>query len=251
MLRWCVGALSLGLAAVPAAAQLVPAAALNAALTASDRPAGDLRLDQSRKPAEVLAFVGLKPGDHAIDLLSGTGYYAELMARIVGPSGSVIAQSPPTMATQLAPRLAERQARLPNIQPVSSQFADLRLEPDSLDVALWHLSYHDVYFTGGMYQFARAEPDAVLKALFAAMKSGGVVAIIDHVADPGGDPRVVAAKLHRIDPALIRADFARAGFRFDRSSPLLRDPSDDHRQNVFEDAIRGRTDRVVYRFVKP
>ena len=58
-------------------------------------------------------------------------------------------------------------------------------------------------------------------------------------------------KLHRIDPAVIRADFERAGFVFDGESDLLRNAGDDHGKLVFDPSVRGKTDRVVYRFRKP
>ena len=83
------------------------------------------------------------------------------------------------------------------------------------------------------------------------MKPGGTVGVVDHVAAPGGDTREVVAKLHRIDPAVVRADFERAGFLFDGESALLRNPADDHAKLVFDPAVRGKTDRIVYRFRKP
>jgi predicted methyltransferase len=78
-----------------------------------------------------------------------------------------------------------------------------------------------------------------------------VVAVIDHVAQPGGDVREVADKLHRIDPAVIRRDFEQAGFVFDGESDLLRNSADDHSKLVFDPGVRGKTDRVAYRFKKP
>jgi predicted methyltransferase len=83
------------------------------------------------------------------------------------------------------------------------------------------------------------------------VKPGGTVAVIDHVAKPGGDTREVVEKLHRIDPAVVRADFERAGFVLEAQSEMLRVPEDDHSKNVFDPSIRGKTDRFVYRFRKP
>jgi predicted methyltransferase len=83
------------------------------------------------------------------------------------------------------------------------------------------------------------------------MKPGAVLGVIDHVANPGGNTRTVAQKLHRIDPAKVRADFEAAGFKFDGESPILRNRADDHTKEVTNTAVRGRTDRIVYRFRKP
>jgi predicted methyltransferase len=83
------------------------------------------------------------------------------------------------------------------------------------------------------------------------MKPGGVIGVIDHVANPGGDTRATVEKLHRIDPDVIKADFQRAGFVLDGTSDLLRNPADDHSLLVFDPNIRGKTDRVVVKFKKP
>ena len=95
------------------------------------------------------------------------------------------------------------------------------------------------------------EPDAWLKVVYAAMKPGAVVGIIDHVAKPGGDTRAVVEKLHRIDPAVVKADFKRAGFVLEATSDLLRNPADDHSLSVFDPKIRGKTDRFIFKFRKP
>jgi predicted methyltransferase len=91
----------------------------------------------------------------------------------------------------------------------------------------------------------------LLSKLFAALKPGGVVVVEDHVANPGGDPAQVVDSLHRIDPAVVRRDFEKAGFVFDAESRLLAHPDDDHTKLVFDESIRGRTDQFLYRFRKP
>ena len=83
------------------------------------------------------------------------------------------------------------------------------------------------------------------------MKPGAVIGIIDHVAAAGGDTRQIVEKLHRIDPAIVRADFEKAGFVLEESSDLLRNPDDDHSLLVFDPKIRGKTDRFMFRFRKP
>ena len=83
------------------------------------------------------------------------------------------------------------------------------------------------------------------------MKPGAVVGIIDHAASPGGDTRATVEKLHRIDPAVVRADFERAGFVLEGTSDMLRNPADERTLNVFDPQIRGKTDRFVFKFRKP
>ncbi|MDB5697585.1 MAG: methyltransferase protein [Alphaproteobacteria bacterium] len=237
--------------ALPVVAHAAPAN-VAAAVAAKGRPADAVKKDAGRKPAEVLRFLGLEKGDRALDLFTGTGYYAEIMARAVGPQGSVLAWQPSNFYDEKSKAgLAALQARAPNARLLASTAAALALAPDSFDFAIINDNYHDTYWQSDKYGFPRMDPAAFLAKIYAATKPGGIVGVVDHVAAPGGDTRDVVEKLHRIDPAVIRADFERAGFVLDGESNLLRNPADDHSKLVFDPAIAGKTDRVVYRFRKP
>jgi predicted methyltransferase len=242
---------------IPALLLLAPVAAaaapadVAAAVASEGRPAEAIQLDAGRKPVEVLRFLGLEKGDRALDLFAGTGYYSELMAKAVGPKGHVIAWNHRAPGEAAAAAWASLKSRAPNVSLMNSPATALPLAPSSLDFVLMHLVYHDAYWQSERFSFPRIDPDALLRQVHAATKPGGIVGVVDHVAAPGGDVRDVVEKLHRIDPAVVRADFERAGFVFDGESDLLRIPADDHSQNVFDAAIRGKTDRIVYRFRKP
>lgn len=246
--------------ALLAAALLLPAlpvraapAAVAAAVAAKDRPEAEVKLDESRKPAEVLKFLGLERGDRAFDFLAGRGYYSEIIARAVGPKGAVIAWNPPGIAASDQAKAAWDgiRSRVKNASAFAVPLPNLALAPASFDFALLHLVYHDTYWESAEYGFARVEPAEVLAKLYGAMKPGGIVGVIDHVGPAGADVRAEADKTHRIDPAVIRADFERAGFAFEGESDVLRVPGDDLSKSVFDPAVRGKTDRVVYRFSKP
>jgi predicted methyltransferase len=223
-----------------------------AAVAASDRPADAVKLDAVRKPAEVLKFMGLKSGDRALDLYTGSGYYAEIMAHVVGPTGSVTAWEP---ANFLNDKSKEEwnalHGRVANTGMLVSPANALSLPPNAFDFVMIHLNYHDTYWESAKYNYPRLDPDAFLKTVYDSLKPGGVIAVIDHAATPGGDTRAVVDKLHRIDPAVVKADFERAGFVLDGESDMLRNPADDHSKLVFDPSIRGNTDRFVYRFRKP
>lgn len=231
------------------------AAQLRTAIAARDRLSADLTRDAGRKPQAVLEFLGLLPGMRALDVLAADGYYTELMAKVVGSTGHVVALEPPQWAAAPDVKLAwaERQAngRLPNVTHQMQRLQEMKLAPASFDFALLHLVYHDSYWQSDKYDFPRMEPEAMLAELYAGMKPGGIVGVVDHVAMPGGDTREVVHRLHRIDPQVIKRDFARAGFVLDGESDALRMPGDDHTRLVFDGAIRGKTDRVVLRFRKP
>jgi predicted methyltransferase len=123
--------------------------------------------------------------------------------------------------------------------------------PNAYDFAMLNLDYHDLYWESAKFKIPRMDPDAWIARLYAAMKPGGVVALIDHAATPGGDTRAVVEKYHRIDPATARADFERAGFVVEATSDLLANPADRHDLNVFDEKIRGRTDRYMIKLRKP
>jgi predicted methyltransferase len=223
-----------------------------AAVAAPGRPKAATDLDEVRKPAEILRFLGLKKGDRALDYFTGTGYYADIMARAVGPKGHVVGWNSASFARRepVVKALADIRSRNSNTAFYSSPSTAIAFAPNSFDFALLHLVYHDAYWESAQFGLPRIDPNTVVKAIWDAVKPGGTVAVIDHVANPGGDTREVVEKLHRIDPAVVRADFERAGFVLEARSDMLR-VDEDHSKNVFDPSIRGKTDRFVYRFRKP
>jgi len=244
----------LGLAAmavaVPAASQPADVAAAVANVPA--RTPDNVKLDESRKPAEILTFFGLRQGMNVVDMFGANRYWAEIMAPAVGPAGSVVVWNPTQFTNdKRKSEFAEFAAKQPNVAMISSRMETPLLGTNRYDFLIMNLDYHDVYWEDKERGITRMEPDVWLKALYAAMKPGAVVGVIDHVASPNDDPRVTVNKLHRIDPAVLKADFQRAGFVLEAESDLLRNPADDHSLLVFDEKIRGKTDRAVFRFRKP
>lgn len=246
-------ALALGSAkSVSADDQVASDVVYSAAVAAPDRPAEARALDEGRKPAEVLAFLGLEPGMTAADLLTGEGYWAEIMDAVVGDDGAVIGYQPEQFYTDEESKAAwsALEARSPRVSEMRYPFDAFAPPAGSLDFALINLSYHDLYWTSERYRIPLTDPDAYLEALYVAMRPGAVVGVIDHVGE-GADTRALVDATHRIDPSVVRADFERAGFEFVGESDILRNPEDNHSVNVFDPAIRGKTDRFVYKFRRP
>lgn len=234
-----------------AALALLAAPALAAPVSLADRAPDAVALDAGRHPVEVLEASGLKAGDTVLDVMAGSGYYSELLARVVGPKGKVVAMEPPPFLDN-PKALAAWDAliqRNPNVTLLKALPGDDVL-PAGLDAAFFHLTYHDLYWESEKFKFPRLDPVAFNARLFKAMKKGGTVILIDHVGAPG-DPRVTADKVHRIDPAVARADFEKAGFKFVREVPVLRTGGDNPATLVFDPAVRGKTDRFYYIFRKP
>jgi predicted methyltransferase len=234
-------------------APAAPPAAIESALASPGRPAADQEQDARRKPAELLAFAGIAPGMHVMDAFSAGGYYTELLSRIVGGDGKVIAYNNPPYAKFAEKGIAARYAgdRLPNVEQLTVDVDKLELEPRSLDAVIFVMSFHDLYWRPADGSWPPTDPAQMLAKLRAALKPGGVVVVQDHVATPGGDTAAVVDKLHRIDPAVVRREFEKAGFAFDGESAMLAHPDDDHTKLVFDPAIRGQTDQFVFRFRRP
>ena len=246
-------ALPVAHAADPMDAAAESGAAITAAIASPDRPPADLEQDARRRPQAVLAFLGVAPGMHVADMMSASGYYTELLARIVGVKGQVVAYNNPAYAAFAAKGIAARYAgdRLGNVRQVTADIEKLELAPASLDAAMFIMAYHDLYWRPADGSWPQTDPAALVAKVFAALKPGGVVLVEDHVANAGGDTAATVDKLHRIDPALVKRDFEKAGFVFDGESRALAHPDDDHSKLVFDDSVRGKTDQFIYRFRKP
>jgi predicted methyltransferase len=212
-----------------------------AAVAYKGRPAEAVALDAGRKPAEILDFMQLKPGMRVLDIMTGTGYYAEIMARVVGAKGSITAYEPAGFMEGDKEKavLAALVKREPNVR-LTTNLATA-LASGKYDFAMLHLNYHDFYWQSAKYKWPRTDPIAMLDKLYNAMKPGGIVSVIDHVGTPG-DTR---------DPAVVQSGFEMAGFVLEKESDLLRMPTDDLSKSVFDPAVRGKTDRMVLRYRKP
>ena len=246
-----VFAISLSFAS-PAAARAAPSPIAAAVADTANRTPDNVKLDEGRKPAQLLQFFGLRPGMQVLDMFGANKYWSEIMAPAVGPKGHVTVWQPTQFLTDKnRVPFEEFAARQKNVSLISSPFEAPNLPPMAFDFAIINLDYHDVYWTNADRKIVRMDPDAWLKTLYAAMKPGATVGIIDHVASPNTDTRATVEKLHRIDPEVIKADFKRAGFVLVGTSGLLRNAADDHSLLVFDPKIRGKTDRAILKFRKP
>ena len=247
--RMLLAALALAVTSAPAAAEPADVAA---AVAAPGRTPDNVKLDEGRKPVELLQFLGLETGMQVIDMFGGNKYWAEIIAPAIGPNGHVVVWQPAQFLNdKRRSEFAEFAARQGNVTLISTPMETPVLGTARYDFMIMNLDYHDVYWDNPERKIVRMDPDSWLRPLFAAMKPGAVVGIIDHAANPGGDTREVVKKLHRIDPAVVRADFERAGFVLDGTSDILRNPADDRSLLVFDPKIRGKTDRFIFRFRKP
>jgi len=224
--------------------------ALDAALADPARAAARQAADARRKPAELIAFAGVRPGDKILDLIPGDGYWTRIFAKLVGPQGKVYAVWPERYG-----RLA--MGNVKSLQQLSADkyYGNIVTEvqpgttltaPEQLDVVWTSQNYHDYpdEFMG------KGDPSVLNKAVFAILKPGGTYIVIDHMAQVGSGMRDTE-RFHRIDPAIVRQQVQSAGFRFVGESKVLNNPADPLNIAVFDKAIRGHTSQFAYKFVKP
>jgi predicted methyltransferase len=225
-------------------------AAISAAVDSPDRPNTDRALDAARKPREMLAFFGIRPGMRILDLFSGAGWYAELEARVVGPTGEVYAQNSPQFFEKFGDKkITERLAgdRLPNVRRWDRSLDALGLPAAHFDGAVANDVFHDFFWLS-------TNVDGVIRQIYHALKPGGFFAIVDHAAPAGtGDAYARDFKgKHRIDEALVRQKVLAAGFHLGAESQLLRNPDDDRTKAFFDPEMKGKnTDKFALLFRKP
>ena len=224
--------------------------AIAAAIADSARQATDKAQDANRKPAEVLAFAGIHPGEVVVDLMPGAGYYTRLFSRLVGPTGKVYALEPAEMAKAAPEPLKAVQAfagkgEYANVV-VLVQPVDALTLPQRADRVWTSQNYHDLHdpFMGS--------PDVgrVDKRLLAMLKPGGTFVVLDHAA-ASGSGFSHTNDLHRVDPAAVKKEVTSAGFRFVAASDTLRNPADDHTAAAFDPKVKGHTDKFLLKFRKP
>ena len=248
MIRPLTLALLLAIAATPAAAEQSPAPDYSAALTDPGRPAADRERDAVRKPAELLAFAQVTPGQKVGDFVMGGGYLTRILAGAVGASGKVYAFQPAEFIAfkkQYGDDQAAIDAAYANVDAVAGPFAAPAF-PEPLDTIITVQNFHDLY----LKPFPEGTGARASAALFAALKPGGTLVVVDHSAADGSGTSL-SDSLHRIDKAAVVAALTNAGFKLDAESDLYRRPDDPRTANVFDAAIRGKTDQFTLRFRKP
>ncbi len=237
---------SSGFAKTPAVSKDIAAAVADPA-----RPQADRDRDADRKPAECIAFAGLKPGQRIADLLPGGGYFTRIFSGVVGPKGQVFAVSPPKRPDAPADRPEPSAAtsaiaadpHYSNVSVSVEKVAELKL-PEKLDMVWTSQNYHDVHNVKDI------DVGAFNKAVLASLKPGGIYIVIDHATEKGAG-FTATSTLHRSDPDAVKAEVTAAGFEFVGSSDVIANPADDHTARVFETGLHDKTDRYLLKFRKP
>ncbi len=243
---------SIGVAMLLAASALVPAVSAKtfppyvmAAVKDTNRPAADVQADDYRLPAGSLLFAGVKPGDKVLELLGMGGYYTRLLSKAVGGTGHVYTTVP--AALQNNPMFAAAAKAISSNPAYSNvtvlvQAAGEPSAPEPVNIVWLTDNYHDLHNPGPL---SAGDIEDFDKAVFKALKPGGIFFVIDHATAPGMGLSQTSS-LHRIDPETTKAEIEKAGFVFDGQSDELHRPSDDYtKHSNFHD------DQFIFRFRKP
>ncbi len=221
-------------------ADQMPAGLDRGVLADAARPEEEVAQDEYRKAIDVYEFLGVEPGMTVADVWPGEGYNTHLLSRLMGDEGTVYAVMEFYADGQFATldALTERidGSGLGNVQVVTN-IPDV--PAGSLDVAVAVRNYHDAEQLGGGRQ-------ATVAQLLDAMKSGGIVGIVE-VATPHEGWH---EDTHRLNEQTVIDEFTAGGFELAGSSDILRNPDDDHTTAGFADG-RYKTDRYVLKFRKP
>jgi len=213
------------------------------------RSLADRERDKTSKPNAVLNFIDLQSGMKVLDLFAGSGYYSELLSYAVGPSGRVVSHTNTLYESSTGEEAARRfkDKRLPNVSRFIREINNLGLEKSSFDRVVLVLVYHDIYFTADYWP--PVDRDDFFRLIYRSLKPGGELVVIDHSA-PAGTGKSAAQTLHRIDEVFAKQDIESAGFVFGGALDVLRNPDDERTLSVFDESIRTKTDRFVFRFIK-
>ena len=237
-------AAAMGAVALAPAAGAAPAAIAHAVADPA-RPAADRKLDAVRKPAAVMAFAGVRPGETVAEYLPGGGYYTRMLSDAVGPTGKVYALETTTWGADnvASTRKVLSEPGRSNIVLDLAPLGQFHL-PAKVD-AFWTTdNYHDLHVP----KYANVDMAAFNKAVFDSLKPGGTYVIVDHAAAAGHGAKD-SPTLHRIEKQTVIQEVTAAGFRLAGESDVLHDASDDHTKKIFE--LHFHTDQFVLKFVKP
>jgi predicted methyltransferase len=216
-----------------------------AAVADPARPSADTDRDVNRKPAEMIAFGEVHPGDKIGELIPGGGYMTRILSRAVGPKGHVyLFNGPPRVAGQpqgFQPILDDT-ANYGNVSFIQTDFTTL-VAPEKLDLVWTSQNYHDLHNPG-----RNIDINVANKAVMDALKPGGLYVVLDHQSAAGVD---FDDKLHRINMQRVKDEVLAAGFQFVGESMVLDNPADDGTKAVFDPSIRGKTDQFILKFRKP
>src|SRR5437762_1453663 len=221
-------------------------ASIAAAVADPSRPADHKQADSLRKPAETLAFSGVRPGMTVGEFYPGGGYFTRMLSSVVGPSGHVYAvENDHWKGAVDADKALLAEGKWKNVSIDVQPFGTVKF-PKPLDLAWVTQNYHDLKIA----KYGKVDTVAFDRAVYAALKPGGTFFILDHQGAPGLTNAQIET-LHRINRDVVVKEVMSAGFKLAAEGNFLRRPADDHTKPIFDKSIQGHTDQYALKFFKP
>jgi predicted methyltransferase len=219
---------------------------VTSAIADPSRPKDDVAKDILRDPADTLAFAGVRPGMKVAELSPEGGYYSRLLIDVVGPKGAVWSiENAGWLRDVLEDSKVVAAVNRPNLTLDVQPWGQFTL-PGRADLFWITQNYHDLHIDA----FGHVDMAVFNRAVFAALRPGGVYFILDHEAKPRAT-RYEIARLHRIPKAQVIAEVTAAGFKLVGEGKVLERPTDDLSKLVTDPAIRGHTSQFALKFVRP
>jgi predicted methyltransferase len=220
---------------------------IETAIASTERTDKDRERDAREKPAEVLAFAGVKPGMTVVDMFAGGGYYTELLAGVVGPEGKVLSVNnvPYAQYSKDAIKARFTEGRLKNVERRLVEASYINFPPKSVDLIVIVMSYHDAFWIDEKEGWPEISIDGFVDSMKRMLKPGGKLLIVDHNA-PAGTGREMAGSAHRLNEDFAKKSLTSRGFVLEKTYDGLRNKDDQLDKLVFDAAVRGKTDRYVH-----
>jgi len=221
-------------------------AVISKAVNDPARPADYRKADPLRKPAETLAFAGVRPGMTVGEFYPGGGYFTRMLSDVVGPTGHVYTiENDRWQDSVKDDRAMLAEGKWKNVSLDVKPFGTVAF-PKPIDIAWVTQNYHDLKIA----KYGKVDTAAFNRAVYAALKPGGTFFILDHQG-PASLTAEQIEKMHRINRDVVVREVTSAGFKLAAEGTFLRRSGDDHTKPIFDPSIRGHTDQYALKFVKP
>lgn len=244
-------------------------AALKATLAGAHRSETDRARDQYRHPVETLAWFGIKDNMTVVEVTPGGGWYTDILAPFLKDRGTYYAagfdpESEVEYMRKGAQRFQEKLAA--NAELFGKAKVTILAPPTKVDIAPAGSADMVLTFRNVHNWMANGQAENVFKAMFTALKPGGVLGVVEHRANATApqDPKAVSGYVREDHVIKLAQD---AGFQLVGKSEINANPKDtkDYPQGVWtlppvfrlKDVDKdkylaiGESDRMTLKFMKP
>ena len=222
---------------------------IKAAIDSDIRTAAEKERDANRKPRQTLEFLGLQNDMRVVELVPGGGWYTKIIAPVVADKGKYYV----ALGTRRIGSVLKKHEELSKVEVMPDEAKFVPTDTVGLfEIGAVNLGVTEVDLVLTFRNLHNFLPDGranINKAVFDALKPGGLYGVIDHTRRHNGPD--THENWRRMDPVLAILEIQAAGFELVKSSDLHYRPDDELRYEVGRKTVRGNTDRFVLLFRKP